>query len=601
VTQTLRIANCSGFFGDRFSAAREMVDGGDIDVLTGDYLAELTMFILAKSRKAGRPGYASAFLRQMEDVLGACLTRGIRVVSNAGGLDPEGLARDLRALGERLGLAPKIAYITGDDLMPRIGALREDGTDFRNLDTGQPLGGGDPSTGTVAEPFTANAYLGGRGIARALAAGADIVVCPRVTDASLVVGPCLWRFGWAEDDYDKLAGAVAAGHVIECGAQATGGNYAFFGELDTTSPPGFPVAEMHADGSSVITKHPGTGGAVSVGTVTAQLLYEIGGTRYLNPDVTVRLDTVRLEQQGPDRVRLSGTQGEPPPDTLKVAMTALGPYRQSVTFAIPGDQVAEKAAMAVRGLQNAVGGFGQFADVNVRLVRTDQPDATHNELAVAQLVVSFAAADDKLLGRRIFDAATGLALSSFPGIYFPGDRQQRPAQTGVNWPCLVPASAVTETVVLDDCTRITVPRRPSVGATPQRDEPEQEPPAIVGPRRLAPLGAVFGARSGDKGANANVGIWARSQQGYDWLAREMTVEAFRRLLPEADGLRVWRSAFPNLRGVNFVIEGLLGDGAAAAGRFDPQAKGLAEFIRSRQVRLPTDLVEEAALPEEAGS
>lgn len=591
MSESLRVANCSGFFGDRFSAAREMVEGGDIDILTGDYLAELTMFILSKAKAAGRPGYAGTFLRQMEEVLGTCLDRGIRVVTNAGGLDPAGLAHELDALGKRLGLPLKVAHLTGDDLMPRIQRLRGEGMDFRNLDTGQLL--------AETEPFTANAYLGGRGIAQALGAGADVVVCPRVTDASLVVGPALWRFGWAEDDYDRLAGAVAAGHVIECGAQATGGNYAFFEETDTGTPPGFPIAELYADGSSVITKHPGTGGAVTVGTVTAQLLYEVGGTNYLNPDVTLKLDTVRLAQEAPDRVRLFGTLGGPPPETLKVAMTVLGPYRQSVVLAVPGENVEAKAAMAERDLRTAVGGFEQYDDVDVRLVRSDQPDAVLNELAVAQLVVSFASGDKELLGRRIFDAATGLALSSYPGIHFPGERQRRPTRTGVNWPCLVPVSAVSEAVVMDGETIAVAARKPS-GETKASAPADVTPPtaAPTGPTRLSSLGTIFGARSGDKGAHANVGIWARSDQAYDWLARELTVDAFRRLLPEARDARITRGLFPHLRGVNFVVEGLLGGGAAAAARFDPQAKGLAEFIRSRQVELPVDLLEPPRSAEE---
>ncbi|WP_371815070.1 acyclic terpene utilization AtuA family protein [Mycobacterium sp. DL440] len=569
-----------------------MVDGGDIDVLTGDYLAELTMFILSKARNAGRPGYATTFLRQMEDVLGTCLERGIRVVSNAGGLDPGGLAQALVDIGQRLGLSPKVAYLTGDDLIPQIPQLRSDGEVFRNIDTGQLL------ADTAAEPFTANAYLGGRGIARALSEGADIVVCPRVTDASLVVGPSMWKFGWAEDEYDKLAGAVAAGHVIECGAQATGGNYAFFEEIESTGLPGLPIAEMHADGSSVITKHPGTGGQVSVGTVTAQLLYEIGGTDYLNPDVTLKLDTVRLTQEGPDRVRLSGTRGVEPPSTLKVAMTVLGPYRQSVVFAIPGEKVETKAAVVERDLRTILGGFEQFDDVSIRLVRSDQPDAVLNELAVAQLVVSFAATDKDLLGRRIFDAATGLALSSYPGIYFPGERQQRPTQTGINWPCLVPVAAVVETVVLHSGEQITLPSRAASTETPDdTGEAATAAPVVAGPRQRMSLGTIFGARSGDKGANANVGIWARSDEGYVWLASELTVEEFRRLLPEAGGAAIRRSLFPNLRGVNFVIEGLLGDGAASVGRFDPQAKGLAEFIRSRHSDLPVALLETTEIKE----
>ena len=302
-----RIGNCSGFYGDRISAALEMVDGGPIDVLTGDYLAELTMLILWKARrKDPSAGYARTFLTQLEQVLGSCLDRGIRIVSNAGGLNPAGLASKIAELAQRLGLAPKVAYLTGDDLVDRLDELRAAGVELANLDTGQPL------ADTGRKPITANAYLGGWGIAEALGAGADIVVCPRVTDASLVVGPAAWWHGWARDDFDALAGAVAAGRVIECGPQATGGNYSFLSEIVDRRYPGFPIAEVAADGCSVITKHEGTGGLVSVGTVTAQLLYEIAAPAYANPDVVAHFDTLRLSADGPDRVRLSGCTGSAP-------------------------------------------------------------------------------------------------------------------------------------------------------------------------------------------------------------------------------------------------------------------------------------------------
>jgi hypothetical protein len=584
----VRIANCSGFYGDRISAAREMVTGGEIDVLTGDYLAELTMFILWKARSAGRPGYATTFLRQMEEVLGTCLERGIKVVTNAGGLDPRGLAHDLRALGERIGLSPNIAYITGDDLMSRLPELRAGGVDFTNLDTGELLSDVDE------QPVTANAYLGGRGVGFALSQGADVVVCGRVADASLVVGPCMWRFGWRDDEYDKLAGAIAAGHVIECGAQATGGNYAFFDELENTGLPGFPIAEMSSDGSAVITKHLGTGGEVSVGTVTAQLVYEVGDNDYLNPDVTLQLDSIGLTPAGQNRVRLSGARGLPPPSTLKVAMTCEGLYRQTMTFAVPGDDVELKADWARRGMIETLGGAEQFDDVDFRLVRLDRPDAATNELSVAKLVATFSARDPARLGRRIFDAAMGLALSTYPGIYFQDERQQRPTQGGVNWPCLVPARFVSEQVVLDDGTVTEFPfgaaRETASPPTKTNHAPPVSGAGLDGPTVQVSLGTVFGARSGDKGANANVGIWGRSDAAYEWLERELTVAAFRGIFPEAEDLLITRTELPNLKAVNFVIHGLLGRGAAAVSRFDPQAKGLAEFIRSRTVELPASLV-----------
>ncbi len=245
----LRIANCSGFFGDRLSAAREMVEGGPIDVLTGDWLAELTMYILHKTRERSG-GYARTFLRELEEVLPSCLERGITVVANAGGLDPEGLAVAVRELARRQGVDVRVASVSGDDITPRLEELRRRGESFVNLDTGEPL----PEDAPVV---TANAYLRARPIADALGAGAQVVVTGRVTDAALVVGPALHAFGWADGDLDAIAGAVVAGHVIECGAQCCGGNYAFFEEVPGRERIGFPIAEVQADGSSVITKHPG--------------------------------------------------------------------------------------------------------------------------------------------------------------------------------------------------------------------------------------------------------------------------------------------------------------------------------------------------------
>src|SRR5262245_30268293 len=308
MSDVLRIANCSGFYGDRLSAAREMVEDGPIDVLTGDYLAELTLMILLKDRlRDPELGYARTFLRQLEEVAATCKKRGIRIVVNAGGLNPAGLARAARALYDRLELRAVVAHVEGDDLMPKLAALQARGERFTHLDKGMPLN-------ALGVPvLSANAYLGGWGIVEALKRGADVVICPRVTDAALTLGPAAWKFGWARDDWDRLAAGIVAGHILECGPQCTGGNYSFFREVPDIARIGFPLAEMHADGSFVVTKHPGTGGLVSVGTVTAQLLYEIQGLPYFNPDATARFDAIRLEQQGPDRVRVSGVRGEPPP------------------------------------------------------------------------------------------------------------------------------------------------------------------------------------------------------------------------------------------------------------------------------------------------
>jgi len=587
----LRVANCSGFYGDRLSAAREMVTGGPIDVLTGDYLAELTMFLLYKARqRPGGVGYARTFLTQMEQVLGTCLDRGIKVVANAGGLDPAALAADLGALTERLGLTARIAHIEGDDLSGRLGDLRAAGHEFRHLDTGQPLASLDRPVAT------ANAYLGAWGIADALMAGADIVVCPRVTDASLVVGPAAWRFGWRRDDWDRLAGAVAAGHVIECGPQATGGNYALLDEPRAPGLPGFPLAEIYADGSAVITKHPGTGGMVSVGTVTAQLLYEIGSARYFNPDVVARFDTVQLEPAGPDRVRMYGTRGEPAPDQLKVCINYSGGYRNTMTFVLTGLDIKEKAAMAERDLFTALGGADQYDSVDVQLIRTDRPDPRTNDEASAQLRVTVKDSDARKAGRRFSGAVVELALSSYPGFYLTS-APSRESEYAVYWPSTLPADEVTQVVVRPDGTRTVVPPTPSApGPALTVPVPAGPLPDPAGALNRVPLGRAFGARSGDKGGNANLGVWARSAVGYAWLTRELTADRLASLLPELKELEITRHEFPAMLAVNFIITGLLGEGVASSARPDAQAKSLGEFLRARVIELPESLLAPSAPP-----
>jgi hypothetical protein len=590
--EPLRIANCSGFYGDRRSAPRELLEGGPIDVLTGDYLAELTMLILWRSR--GRDparGYATSFLGQMEECLGLAVDKRVKVVANAGGLNPAGLATELRALAGKLGLEVSVAHVEGDDLLGRLGELQAAGEPLAHLDTGTPL-----AEAGVA-PVTANAYLGAWGIVAALEAGADVVVCGRVTDASLVVGPAAWHFGWTADDWDRLAGAVVAGHVLECGTQATGGNYAFLDELPDAGPPGFPIAEVAADGSAVVTKHPGTGGLVSVGTVTAQLLYEIAGPAYQNPDVVARFDTVRVTDAGPDRVRLSGTRGEPAPDRLKVAINYLGGFRNSMSFVLTGLDVESKAAMAEATLFERLGGREQFQSAETRLVGRPTPDPATAEEAVAELRITVKDPDPAKVGRSFSSAAIELVLASYPGCYTttpPTDA----TPYGVYWPALVRADLVDHTVVLDNGHRLEVKRVPyregsrSAGlGNSAVHSPPTPPSPPTGPTARAPLGAVFGARSGDKGGNANLGIWARDERAYRFLAGFLSVERFRELIPEALRLSVQRYELPNLLAVNFVVVGLLGEGVSSSTRVDPQAKGLGEWLRARVVELPVELLE----------
>ncbi len=556
-----------------------MVNDGDIDVLTGDWLAELTMLILHKQRlRNPELGYASTFLRQMEQVLATCLERGIKVVTNAGGLNPSGCADKVREIAAKLGLDVRVAYIDGDDLMGSVDELRPQ---LNHLDTGAPLTG---------DPVTANAYLGGWGITEALRAGADVVVCGRVTDAAIVVGPAAWWHDWALDDWNALAGAVVAGHVIECGTQATGGNYSWFEEIaDPARPLGFPIAEVAADGSCVVTKHPGTGGIVNVGTVTAQLLYEIGSPAYVNPDVISRFDTIQLAQDGPDRVSVSGTIGEPAPATTKVCINLDGGFRNRMSFVLTGLDQERKAQWLTEALFARVGGRERFDEVDVRFVEAPS-DAPTQEQASGRLHLTVKSTDERLAGKAFSGAAIELALANYPGFFATGGPSD--AQPfGIYWPALVDATAVHQTVVLPNGTRVPV-ALPRASATPPVRVPADHasgyshpgvrvPTRSSGPRAGEAIGAYFAARSGDKGGNANVGIWARDPSGYAWLAGNLTADALKALLPEAADLEVRRYELPNIHALNFVIVGLLGEGVASSTSFDAQAKGLGEYLRSR--------------------
>jgi hypothetical protein len=638
----VRIGNCSGFLGDRMSAAAELVESGEIDVLTGDWLAELTMLILARQRmKHGAgSGYARTFLTQMEQVLGTCLDRGIRVVSNAGGLDPQGCADALGDLATTLGLSPRIGVVTGDNVLPVVVSRPEE---FPHLDTGEVLG--------RRTPITANAYLGGEPVTAALAAGADVVITGRITDAALVIGPAAWWHGWSYSDaavgdpvaLDRLAGAVAAGHVIECGAQATGGNYSFFTEVPSW-PAGFPIAEVAADGSSVITKPTSSGGLVSVGTVTSQLVYEIAGPRYANPDVTAQFDTISLTPAGPDRVTISGVRGAPAPEKLKVAVNLFAGFRNTMSLVLTGRDARAKADLALRmvagvGLDDALGdpASGRPAPSPRDLARASTLDVSALHVAFedvaaddpattaaaqGHLRITVKDVEQRKVGKPFTTAVVESALGCYPGM-FPTAPPAEGSAYGIYWPTLIDRSEVTvEVTVGGDPVDLSVVAAAPEGGVPTTGEgrvdltgsaasvdregadPSGEAAASSSassdwtPEPGTVLGDVVGARSGDKGGNANVGVWIPEPgvgpsadldadalaARYAWLEGWLTPDKVRELLPEAAELAVDVHPLPNLRAINVVIRGLLGSGVADSTSLDPQAKGLAEHLRARRIR-----------------
>ena len=584
MTRPVRIGNASAFYGDRLTSMRLLVDTADIDVITGDYLAELTMLILWKARqKDPHVGYARTFLTQFEQVAVACAQRGIKIVVNAGGLNPAGMAEAVRALIADADLALKVTHDEGDDLMPRLPELRSAGEPFLHLDTGAALEEAD------VQPVSANAYLGGWGIASALSRGADVVITGRVTDAALVVGAGAWWHGWAREDYDALAGAVAAGHVIECGPQATGGNYSQLAEITDRRYPGSPIAELAADGSFVITKTADSGGLVSPGTVTAQLLYEVGSPNYVNPDVVAHFDTPTITSEGADRVRVAGTIGTAPPPSLKVAMNYVGGYRNTMTMVLTGLNIEDKAAWALEELFGILGGRDRFDDVDVQLMRYDKPDPASVVEATAHLRVTVKDRDRTTVDRAFSNAVVELAVAGYPGFHTTTPPASA-SEFGVYWPTLISANAVEHTVVHHDGHREVIP------CCADTAEPAPVPPTVnaasvdFGPTTRRPLGEVIAARSGDKGGNANVGLWTDTPERWDWLRHHLSVDRFHALVGEAAGLEVRRYEFPNLKALNFVIVGFLGEGVASCTKTDPQAKGLGEYVRALYTDIPDKLV-----------
>ena len=583
----IRIANCSGYYGDRLGAARDMVDGGPIDVLTGDYLAELTMSILYNQRQARGEdmGYVGTFLKQVQDVVADCVARDIKIVTNAGGLNPKSMAKEVEKILDELGVEAKVAYIDGDNLLPDLETLQTDGESFTNLDTGQIL------AESGQESLTANVYFGGWGIKEALDRGADIVICPRVTDAAVVIGPAAWKFNWSRTDYDALAGALAAGHIIECGAQCSGGNYAFFEEVPSFINVGYPIAEIERDGTFTITKHPGTGGLISVGTITAQLLYEISTPAYMNPDVIAHFDTMKIEQVGEDRVRVSGTRGSTPPPTHKVCFNTVGPHKHMAEVLLTGLDIERKAEIYTEQIFHNLGGQEQFDEVDIQLIRMDHENPDSNEVAHAALRITVTTEDAKKVG-RLFDAKIiELGLATVPGNAGRGSAGFNGGRSIIHWPATISSQKVAEQVHVDgEQIEVLPTQRLDLDEIYYQAPPVEIAPVPTGGTTTIPLGRLFGTRSGDKGGNANCGVWAKTEEAYAFLHEYLTVEEFKRLCPDFAQYDVERYDMPNMLSMNFYVKGILGTGAVSNNRMDKQAKSMGEYLRAKHIEVPESLL-----------
>jgi len=582
----IKIANCSGFYGDKLSAAKDLVDGGPIDVLTGDYLAELTMAILfsQKMQRGEDKGYVGTFLKQINQIAKSCKEKNIKIVSNAGGLNPKSMAIEIEKILEEQSLDMKVAYIDGDDLMPRMTDLIKSGEEFKNIDKDTIL------SDSEFNPLTANAYLGAWGIKEALDLGADIVVCPRVTDAAVVIGPAAWKFNWERNNYDALAGALTAGHIIECGCQATGGNYAFFKEVPSFDNVGYPIAEIFEDGSFNITKHSGTGGLVSTGTVTAQLLYEINSPAYVNPDVVAHFDTLKIEEIEKDKVFVSGCRGSSPPNKHKVCINLSGGFRNGMEIILTGLDIEDKAKVFTDALFNSVGGKDQFDEVSIQLHRTDKENPSSNEESMASLLISVKSKDQNLVGRLFSAKIIELALANIPGFF---------AQSGIKpsgpvivyWPALIDSKRIKEKVHIDGKEiEITPTSQLEFDEIYYQKEPIKIDKVKIENEKDIYFGDIYGTRSGDKGGCANLGVWAKNLNSFSFLYNFLTVEKLKDLLPDLKKYKIERYELSNIYSLNFYIHDILGDGVSSNDRKDSQAKSLGEYLRAKKIKVPESII-----------
>ncbi len=582
----IKIANCSGFYGDKLSAAKDLVDGGPIDVLTGDYLAELTMAILfgQKMQRGEDKGYVGTFLKQINQIAKSCKEKNIKIVSNAGGLNPKSMAIEIEKILKEQSIDMKVAYIDGDDLMPSISNLKKSGEEFKNIDKGKKLDESGYS------PLTANAYLGAWGIKEALDKGADIVVCPRVTDAAVVIGPAAWKFNWKRDNYDALAGALAAGHIIECGCQATGGNYAFFKEVESFDNVGYPIAEIYDDGSFYVTKHPDTGGLVSTGTVTAQLLYEINSPAYVNPDVIAHFDTLKIEEVEKDKVYVSGCRGSSPPDKHKVCINLAGGFRNGMEIILTGLDIEDKAKVFTDALFNSVGGRKQFDDVSIQLHRTDKENPNSNEEAMASLLVSVKSKDQNLVGRLFSAKIIELALANIPGFFAQGGVKSS-GPVIIYWPALVDSKHIKEKVHIDGEEIEVIPTSQlELEEIYYQKEPIKIKKIKKEDEKEIYFGEIYGTRSGDKGGCANLGVWAKNANSFAFLHNFLTVKKLKELLPDLNQYKIERFELANINSLNFYIHDILQDGVSSNDKKDGQAKSLGEYLRAKKVKVPQSII-----------
>lgn len=586
------IANCGGFWGDDPTAARRQVEGGPIDYLVMDYLAEVTMAILQK-QKAKKPdaGYATDFLVQMREVLPQCVERGIRIIANAGGVNPLACRAALEKLAAELGIADrvKVGVVFGDDIYPELDSILGAGETLAHMDTGRPL------SDVRAKVLSANVYLGAAPIVKALEMGANVIIAGRVTDTAVTLAPLMHEFGWAPDDWDRVAAGVIAGHIIECGTQCTGGNFTDWKLVPTYTNIGFPIVEGSPDGSFVVTKHPGTGGLVSVHTVSEQLVYEMGAPAYISPDAVARFDSITLTQIGPDRVRVTGARGAPAPEKLKVSISFEDGFRAFGRLMVAGPDALAKSKKVAEVFWECVGGKALYAGAHEQFIGWD---SCHPPLAKdepGEILVQFAVrdADEKKINSRFGPQLVPRVLGTVPGITYLAD-QGRPRASDVvgYWPALIERKFVKQRVIVGEQAVDVAQRDLSTAkSVPFKPVFDERPLAASGTRVRVPLSRLCLARSGDKGDTANVGVIARSDAIFAWMRSRLTASFVKKRFDGVCRGKVDRAVVPNLRALNFLLHESLGGGGTLSLLLDAQGKTYSQYLLATRVTVDASLLE----------
>lgn len=597
----IRIGNASGAIGDGIDQVFRLASSGDVDAITADYLAEFNIAWKAIELQTNPElGYEPNFLEQLawENGAGAkAVARNkVKVVHDGGALNPKGLARKVDEYFKSLGISDvKVAWVEGDNVTEQVESNQLVG--LRHLDQKDITFRNSDDTPTLA----ANAYTGQEGIVKALEVGADIVICGRCCDASPVMGLATWWHGWGPSAYDPLAGSLMAGHLIECGAYVTGGNYCGAMEVAELHHVGYPIAEISFDGSTVITKSEGSNGAVTVDTCTAQLLYEIQGHRYLNPDVTAFIGQAKLEQVGPNRVKLSGITGLPPPETSKVAICQLGGYQAEISAYVAGLDTDFKFNLMKSQVLGQVN-IADFSTFSIEKYGSSLPDPRSQKECTVQIRM-FAQSLKKEAFSQFRRAIFYNGMQGYCGLHLGMDwRTMEPKPFVRYFPALISRSSLPDLSVKFVAGEVfSVPSRKETAKkyVASLPSPQQSYPSVLDTGNahamvVRPLGDLFFARSGDKGGNANVGFWVRSEKAYPWARKFLTSAKLVELLADDwdDRYTVERCEFPHLRAVHFVIEGILQEGVSSSSVLDGFGKSIGEFLRARKVELPIDLVQD---------